>query len=471
VNLSSDKEQEFFSDGMTEEITAALAKVPSLRVVARTSAFAFKGQNQDMRSVGQALGASHLIEGSVRKAGDRVRITAQLIKADDGTHLWTENYDRQLTDIFATQEDIAQAIAGALRVPLGLQQGESLVPNRTADLDSYQQYLIARALVHARTMDKAIAILEPLVARDQNYAPASALLAYAEYLSFAFYSPALRTGSIEDARRSKQAFLDRATVAGRRAIQTDPKNAFAYGTLATLQYAQGKWTEAEDLYRQALALDANDTEILQAYGNMLVTVGRLKDALTVREKERTLEPLIAIYAEELGNAMQLNGQTAASIPILEAVSTDFAGAFYRDVWLARAYAEVGRFKDAAGTVLLSTGNEVPRQSVENAAALLRKAPAKVTAPETLPRFDSELNFVYAYVGAPDRVLEFAERNAGIGFIAVGAYKQLWFPSAASSRKGERFKDHLRTIGLPDYWRARGWPDLCHPTTGDDFACE
>src|SRR6185295_15439227 len=108
TNLSGDSSQEFFSDGMTEEITAALAKVQGLKVIGRTSAFQFKGQNQDLRAIAQALSAGYLIEGSVRKAGDQVRITAQLIKADDGTHLWAENYDRQLSNIFATQEDIAQ---------------------------------------------------------------------------------------------------------------------------------------------------------------------------------------------------------------------------------------------------------------------------------------------------------------------------------------------------------------------------
>jgi len=110
ANMSGDATQEFFSDGMTEEITSALAKVPDLRVVARTSAYQFKAQNRDIQSIGQQLHASHFIEGSVRKAGDRVRITVQLIKADDGTHIWSEDYDRQLTDIFATQEDIADAI-------------------------------------------------------------------------------------------------------------------------------------------------------------------------------------------------------------------------------------------------------------------------------------------------------------------------------------------------------------------------
>ena len=128
ANLSGDARQEFFSDGMTEEITAALAKIADLRVVARTSAFQFKGAEPDMQSDRAALGATHLIEGSVRKAGTRVRITAQLIKADDGTHIWTENYDRELTDVFAIQEDIASAIAGALRMPLGLKPGENSCP-------------------------------------------------------------------------------------------------------------------------------------------------------------------------------------------------------------------------------------------------------------------------------------------------------------------------------------------------------
>ena len=122
---------------MTEEVTSALAKVPELRVVARTSAFQFKGQNQDVRMVARSLGASHLLEGSLRKEGDRIRITVQLIEAGNGTHIWTESYDRELKDIFATQEEIAQAIAGALKVPLGLSQGDALVRNRTNDLEFY----------------------------------------------------------------------------------------------------------------------------------------------------------------------------------------------------------------------------------------------------------------------------------------------------------------------------------------------
>src|SRR6185295_5878829 len=137
ANLSGDAAQEFFSDGMTDEITSALANVRGLNVIARTSAYEFKNQNRNVRQIGQALGVSHIIEGSVRKVGERVRITAELINTNNGVNLWSQNYDRQLNDIFATQEDIAQAIAGALRVPLGLQQGNVLVRSRTKDEATY----------------------------------------------------------------------------------------------------------------------------------------------------------------------------------------------------------------------------------------------------------------------------------------------------------------------------------------------
>ena len=176
ANLSSDPEQEFFSDGMTEEITTALAKVADLRVVGRTSAFQFKGENQDLRAIGQRLNATHLIEGSVRKAGDRVRITVQLIKADDGTHLWSENYDRQLTDIFAIQEDIARTVTTSLNMSLGLNPGQNLVDNRSVDSELYEKFLRAKALFMGRgggnteqaaEQSRAASLLEEVVAKNR----------------------------------------------------------------------------------------------------------------------------------------------------------------------------------------------------------------------------------------------------------------------------------------------------------------
>ena len=144
ANMSADPEAEYFSDGLAEEIINALAQVPALKVIARTSAFAYKGRNEDVRRIGDTLGVAHVLEGSVRKAGNRIRVTAQLIAASDGSHLWSERYDREMADVFAIQDDIAQAITGALQVKLASPASTRHVPRLSAhDLGA------ARAPPHA----------------------------------------------------------------------------------------------------------------------------------------------------------------------------------------------------------------------------------------------------------------------------------------------------------------------------------
>jgi TolB-like protein len=458
VNLSSEKEQEFFSDGMTEEITSALAKVPNLRVVGRTSAFQFKGENRDLRAIGLALSATHLIEGSVRKDGNEVRITAQLIKVDDGTHLWTESYNRELKGIFAMQEDIAVAISGALRVPLGLQQGEHLVSNRTLDPESYQQYLRARALFRARSAgarEGTIEILEPVVARNPSYAPAWALMAQAY-----------------EARET-----DKAEKAAREAIRLDSRNALGYAVLSDMQTRRGNVAAAEDLQKQALALDPDDTDVLDSISNGWAVHGRVKESVKIREKLRTLEPFVPVYNYITASIMLNNGQSQAAITVLKELPSGDAGGNQgpRFVTLARAYAAEGRYGEAADTLLAIPGaDQKSRKSIEEAAQLLRKAPRKVSTPATLPALDfaqGELGFVYVYVGAPNRVLDYPERLAAADGLSAQAVRYLWSSEFAPVRKTERFKALMRTAGFVDYWRARGWPDHCHPVGANDFACD
>jgi adenylate cyclase len=468
ANMSGDAGQEFFSDGMTEEITSALAKIPDLRVVGRSSAFQFKGQNKDLRTIGQALSATHLLEGSVRKAGTRLRITAELVKADDGLHLWTENYDRELKDVFVVQEDIAQAIAVSLRVPLGLKQGEALVSNRTGDLDSYQQYLRARAQFRARAMDEAVATLEGVVARDRNYAPAWALLPNAYSLAFAYNLVTVRSGSIEEQRRARQNLTDKMEKAAREAIRLDPKQPGGYLGLAAVERDRGHDIAAESLFQQALALDPGDPESLDLYSQWLFRVGRMKDSLRLREQLRVLEPFVPIYNTITGSILHADGQNEAAMRLLEAVPSGGAVGERRNLYLAQTYATAGRYGEAADTLLAipQDQNRSSRQSVVEAARLLRTAPAKVSAPESLPALQGILTFVYLYVGVPDRVMDEAERalEAGsVGFVD-------WTPQFSPVRKTDRFKAYVRKTGLVDYWRTKGWPDLCHPTTGDDFEC-
>jgi len=152
VNMSSDKEQEYFSDGLAEEMLNSLAKIPGLHVAGRTSAFQFKGKNEDLRVIGQRLNVATVLEGSVRKEGHRVRITAQLIKVDDGFHLWSETYDRELNDIFAVQEEIARAVAGSLKVAL-LGEKTATPSSRGTNAEAYNAYLQGRYFLERRSQE------------------------------------------------------------------------------------------------------------------------------------------------------------------------------------------------------------------------------------------------------------------------------------------------------------------------------
>jgi TolB-like protein/DNA-binding SARP family transcriptional activator/Flp pilus assembly protein TadD len=452
-NLSSDPEQEFFSDGVTEEITLALAKVPGLVVIGRTSAGQFKGQNKDLRLIGQALGTTHLIEGSVRKEGDRVRITAQLIQSNNGLNLWSDSYDRQLTGLFAVQEDIAQAIAGALRVPLGLKSGNTLITSRIADPEIYQQYLQLRSPSFPATLDT----VEAFVRRAPGFAPGWARLAGAYRADAAVAS---RSGDLKTA-----SFLtDKEEGAARKAIQLDASYAGGYSELAGVQTRRGKWSEADDLYKRALGLDPNDPALLNIYSQTLFAAGRLKEALRVRERLRALDPLVPVLNQITARIMVANGQIDAGIALLE---PDLSTGAQRNVYLAEAYAMKGRFADAADTLLRIT-TQIDRSSVEEAARLLRSAPGNIDQPGNLPALVAELGFIYAYTGAPERMLEYPEQGAKEENSTT--IQVVWHVFAAPLRKTARFKALMRNAGLVDYWRARGWPDLCRQVGADDFAC-
>jgi TolB-like protein len=468
ANLSGDATQEFFSDGMTDEITSALAKVRDLRVVGRSSAFQFKGQNRDLRAIGQALAARFLIDGSVRREGDRVRITAQLIQADNGLNVWTESYDRQLTGVFAIQEEIAQAIAGALRVPLGLQQGERLVSNRTDDTASYQDYLRAKALVRARglqALTDAAALLEQVVARDPNYAPAWAQLSLA-YNLIPNYHPAWFSGSVAETRRVVDASLPKAQAAAQRALQLDPENADGYTSLAYEQAQRGKLLAAESSFMQALEFDPGNPDALHLYSLALAAVGRLSDSLVIRRQLQTMEPFVPVYKFNTAHVLWEYGETDAAIALAQELRTDFV---FGGWLLAAIYSSLGRHDDAA-EALLTIGSGIPRGTIEDAARVLRTAPRVASSPESLPDLGVFV-FAYLYVGAPDRVLEFYQGNSEAGYLVPATLAMLWHPSYAPARKTERFKTLARTAGLVDYWRAKGWPNVCRPVGADDFVCD
>src|SRR6266487_3923914 len=235
VNMSSDRENEYFVDGLTEEILNRVAQINELKVPGRTSCFAFKDKNADLRQVGASLGVAHVLEGSVRKSGERLRITAQLVRTHDGYHLWSQSFDRKLDDVFAIQEEIARSIADALSVQLKVGSvGE--VERPTQDMRAYDNYLQARTLITQRSptnVRSAIPLLEAAVQRDPAFAKAWAALAQA-YVFASYYLPTDTTESLQNAEN-----------AARKALALDASLAAAHSALANVLGERYHWSEAE----------------------------------------------------------------------------------------------------------------------------------------------------------------------------------------------------------------------------------
>ncbi|MGH8029910.1 MAG: hypothetical protein ACREO3_08250, partial [Arenimonas sp.] len=263
ADLSQGKDQEYFSDGITEEILNALAQVRDLKVAGRTSSFHFKGRNEDMRGIGQALGVAHLLEGSVRKQGDRVRITAQLVRAEDGFHLWSKSYDGDIADVFALQERIARDISASLKVILDGDAVARLAPRTTGNPQAYEHYLRGRYFWYLRgyeNLQAAADEFEAAVALDPGYADAWGALAQT-YTLLPEYS-----ANDPDSNRRVDAYA-KAVAAAERALQLDPRAGTALlGRAYARQMDAVDWTGAQADFQAAIAANPRNATAHQWYG-------------------------------------------------------------------------------------------------------------------------------------------------------------------------------------------------------------
>ncbi len=282
VDLSEEKDQEYFTDGLTEELLNVLARLEGLRVAARTSAFSFKGKNVKVSEIGRELNVASILEGSVRKSGDQLRITAQLINAADGFHLWSETYDRRLDDIFAVQDDIAGSVAKALEVEL--LGGETATSPGGTSAKVYIAYLQGRYFTDRHNRDdlkRAIDYYREALALDDAYAPAWAGLSVA-YSSLA--SSFALTVSDESRIKARQA--------AERALELDDTLAAAHIALGRIQNGyEWDWIGAEASFRRALELAPDDSSAIISVANVQATLGRFDQALELDRRAIQLDPL------------------------------------------------------------------------------------------------------------------------------------------------------------------------------------
>ncbi len=296
VNLSDDPTNVYFSEGLSEELLNLLAAIPELRVTARTSSFSFRGKDLDIPAIGRSLNVANVLEGSVRKSGNRLRITVQLIDVDNGFHLWSETYDRDMDDIFAVQDEIAQAVVGALRVSM---LGEPPRARQT-DPEAFSAFLYALHFYQQRSRDgydKAVDYSQRALAIDPDYAPAWNLLG-------ATYSNQALTGQLPYREANEQALA-----AVEKALEIDPNYAFAYSARAwvAMQYERDYAASAE-YFRQALALSPDNPVILSNAAVLAGKLGRVDEAIDLTRRSLALNPISTVGHSNLSDQLARAGR-------------------------------------------------------------------------------------------------------------------------------------------------------------------
>ncbi len=451
VNMSGDPKNEFFSDGITEEILNALAQIADLKVAARTSAFAFKGKDLDLRHVGEVLAVAHVLEGSVQRNGDDVRITAQLIDTRTGFHLWSEKYDRKLTNIFAVEDEISKAIADKLQLQLAGARAPGT--GNTSDAQAHELYLRGLPLLAARGpgLRDAIAAFRRAVELDPKYAQAWGALAEAEQLL-----PSYTNGDLE-------AGMTRAETAAQQALSIDPDTVSALVAVANVHAHRMDWARSDATFRRALALAPGDVEGLNQYSQFLFLVGQHELALQQIDRARQLDPLSAIIQVVRATILMALHREADAVAGLEPVISAHPDFYPVCMTAALLYVGLQRYNDAEAQlrtvarhlgvdadakVLLVRGIADP---AARAAALvsLDSAPANADLRSDPIVYGAFLAWLGDREHALDQLELFAaRRNASAGGL-------IWTRSFDSIRGDPRFASLLKKMDLPFTLRTDG----------------
>jgi adenylate cyclase len=441
-DMSPRQDQEYFSDGMTEELLNVLANVRELKVTARTSTFALKERALTAEQIGDTLRVRYLVEGSVRKAGERLRITAQLIDTSDGAHMWSDQYDRELDDVFTIQTEIAEAIAAALRIPLGLDERRRLV-SPTSSTEAYDLYLAGRALLRERgsSVFEAARLFEEAIALDSAWAPAWAGLAESHSVAPYYIAQATQADWIEH--------LEAAEAAARRALELDADNASALVALGNAHRERFRWSAAESAYLDALAVDPDDAEAHHQYAEMLAHVGRLDEALDAARRALSLDRAsvrLNLYAWLAAN----NGRYDEAIRLhTEEIESNLAAVRFHRSNRLTDYLLAARWPEARAGIL----EQVAEAATPADVAWMRarwpdgEPPPQAVADALMGPAPMVSAIAWMHLGRADRALEALEaRTAGANLYGVSA-AWLWLPLFEPLFDEPRFQAILRRYDL------------------------
>jgi len=464
VNMSDDPSNEYFSDGISEELLNVLVRVEGLRVASRTSSFAFKDKGISIPDIAASLGVDHVLEGSVRKAGDTVRVTAQLIDVRTDSHLWSQTYDRKLEDIFAIQDEISGHIVAALKVALGAgeQPQISSTMELTNNLDAYENYLHGRYLWQRRgeeNIRKAIGLFGKATEQDPTFARAWSSLAGA-HITMPTYSNDPQEDHYPQA-------LDYA----RKSLSIDDTIAEAYAVLGELAREDRHWGAAEEHYRNAIEHEPKNSTSYLWYAEHLQSTGRIDAALQAVLRAYRLDPLHQGTNQVLGEIYESHGDFANA----EKYSTyaGDAGHIGALILVSDMRMMEGDFESA---LLIAPKIDIGLDQSEN--LFVKRVNAYREAAHRASYFDAieadpenifRIFFLadYAKLGRIDDAFSIASDP---GSLIFNTRFLLWRHDMSKFRRDPRFLEIVEAANYVDYWNEYGWPPACAPT-GDTIICE
>jgi TolB-like protein/lipoprotein NlpI len=442
VNMSSDKEQEYFSDGLSEELLNLLAKIPELRVAARTSSFSFKDQNIEIPEIAARLKVAHVLEGSVRKSGNQIRITAQLIQADNGYQLLSETYDRQLDNIFQIQDEIASAVVEALKITL---LGEAPKTKET-DPEAYQLYMEGQYINRQNSKSaypRAITLLNKVLEIDPNYVPAWTELA-TSYIGYAGFDDL----SYEEGF----ALADNAIT---RALEIDPDYAPAYSARgSSIMYYRFKFKAGYEDLQHALRLDPGSALVLSSNGFGARVLGRLNESINLFGKSLELDPLMAGTHSFQGWSFIYAGrqdEAESAFRTALTLTPGYSGGHYR---LGRVLIRKGDFAEALAEMRKETDAVYRSTGLAMAHHALGNREASQLALNDIIENDAnggafQIAEVYGFRNEPDKAFEWLEQAVAISDGGVAA--TLGNPALHSLRTDPRWQPFLEKLGLLEFW--------------------
>ena len=478
VDMSADGDQAYFADGISEEILNVLVKTHTLKVAGRTSSFQFRGRNEDLRTIGEQLGVENILEGSIRKANNRVRITAQLVKASDGFHLWSETYDRELTDIFAIQDEIARAITDALAIELNLaDSGKSLVSVSTSNMDAYDRYLEARGLIVQRLdFPRAVELLDEATNMDPRFAEGWAANAQAHTL-MPYYTNVTR-----------EQVSGKAESMALKALELNPDLSAAYSVLGDVYRDRFDWKNATASYQRALALNPDDVEANEQYAQMLWRVMYFDKALKYSSRAVELDPLSWLNLTVHATLLYASGDRTAGWTAMQRVleMTDRTRDYPLRLSINMSISE-GKIERAIAFMGdLSNSLDLKSNSPGAKAHFDQLMPLLNSREDTLAFLSAHMEESFslgiispwsqdivwaAYYG--DYALAEEIMNRGVVLDRkLGTLDTSWFnyPILGPLHNSETYKTLIRQTGLDVFWRENGFPMNCRPVGADDFAC-